>query len=159
MYNYLCNLVQSSAPKNIATAGTAITTNGSCIPNVYEGSVCRDVLFTYQGCLTGISSGDIHVPSGRDQVMMENLAFGVLAVLQATASPKCSELALPFLCWYMFGLCDNNTKELHLPSSEVCLKITTEICVLEFREIAMRFPQVIPHCETLPNATIDCERE
>ena len=86
-------------------------------------------------------------------------ASGALALIQATASPECREVAVPFLCWYIFGLCDNSNETLYLPSADECAMITTEICAQEFSEIGTRFPGVVPQCESLPNTTVECEGE
>ena len=61
-------------------------------------------------------------------------------------SDECSEAAPPILCFAMFGLCNNQSRELYLPSSQQCILVTEGICAEEFAAAGAIFgSNQLPH--------------
>ena len=126
------------------------------------GAVCRDVLQSQQSCLPDrLGSSDIHISprDGEDQEELEIQAQLLLNGLSSpliSASPECEEAVLPFLCLYLFSLCDSNGT-LYQPSSMDCVTISTVVCAREWI-IATNFlgQEALPQCELLPAATVEC---
>ena len=115
-----------------------------------------------QDCLPDrLGSSDIHISprDGEDQEELEIQAKLLLNGLSSpliSASPECEEAVLPFLCLYLFSLCDSNGT-LYQPSSMDCVTISTVVCAREWI-IATNFlgQEALPQCELLPVATIEC---
>ena len=130
-----------------------------CVPEVYTGTLCKGTLQSYQNCqfpknysnAVIISSQEVTQDAREERV--QTLLHG-LQLLQP--SVDCENVFQPFLCLYIFGLCDSSG-ELYLPSSGECRMVTEETCVLEF-QTALRIvgPDVLPQCEDLPDAVMEC---
>ena len=90
-----------------------------CIPEVYSGSVCRTQLQTLQTCLFGDEDGEIFIPANGNQEEAEQTAQTTIGGLPfLNPSEECSEIAPPCLCFSTFGLCNNQSRERYLPSSQ-----------------------------------------
>ena len=124
-----------------------------CIPEVYTGSVCRTALQTLQTCLFGDESGEVLVPADRNQDELETAVQTLIGGLPLlNPSEECSEVAPPFLCFSMFGLCNNQSRERCLPSSPECRMITEEICAEEFVAAgAIVGSDQLPQCDEFPD--------
>jgi len=85
------------------------------------------------------------------------LVFGFLT----HASSECMQVAKPFLCLYMFGLCRSG-EEL-LPSPDQCETVRSSACAVEWqRTVAILGINQLPQCESLPSTSEelnDCLRE
>ena len=69
----------------------------------------------------------------------------------AESSPECEEAVLPFLCLYLFGLCDSN-ETLYQPSSVDCVTISTVVCAREWIAATNILGQdALPQCGLLPS--------
>lgn len=138
--------------------GSQISRNGTtrkntCFPETYKGRVCRQSLQLLQSqlCPTVIFSG-IQIPSraAQSQKALEDLATQLLNGLKRISNPECELAATPFLCFYIFGLCDI-TGNLLLPSSEQCEQITSDVCAQEWAiAMAVLGSEQLPTCESLP---------
>ena len=75
----------------------------------------------------------------------------VMCSSELNGSQECQDAAVPFMCQYMFPLCDNDTGELYLPTQEECLRISNQVCSQEWN-IAKQFGygDQLPHCAKLP---------
>ena len=130
--------------------------NGSlvCVPELYTGSVCRSALQAQQTCLLGdaVVGGDVFIPVSTNQEALEQTARTAIGGLPLLSpSPECSEVAQPFLCFSTFGLCDNRSRELYLPSSQQCRTVTEEICAEEFVAAgAILGSNQLPQCDEFP---------
>ncbi len=124
---------------------------------VYTGAVCREHLQAQQECLTGVGDSDILIPVREPQQELETQAMQLLAGLQLlTPSDNCSEAIVPFICFSIFGFCDNSTRELHLPSLEDCNALMNT-CAPEFqRAMPLIATLQVPPCESFPNITLMC---
>ena len=127
-----------------------------CVPEVYSGSVCRIELQTLQTCLFGDGDGGIFIPANGNQEEAEQTAqttIGGLPFLNPSA--ECSEIAPPFLCFSIFGLCDNQSRELYLPSSQECRTVTENICAEEFVAAgAFVDSNQLPQCDEFPDVSL-----
>ena len=137
--------------------GTSSNENTSfCIPEVYLGSVCRTELQNLQTCLFGDGDGEIFIPANRNQLELEQTAqttVGGLPFLNPSA--ECSEIAPPFLCFSMFGLYNNQSRELYLPSSQECRTVTENICAEEFVAAgAFVDSNQLPQCDEFPDVSL-----
>ena len=121
--------------------------------------VCRDALQSQQDCLPDrLGSSDIYISprSGENQEDLEMQAKLLLIGLSAIASPECEEAALPFLCLYLFRLCDSNGI-LYQPTSIDCVTISTGVCEREWAIAAGAVGQErLPQCELLPMTPLLC---
>lgn len=114
------------------------TTNTSvqptrCLPAVYNGSFCRNVLQSYQNEFFGNESmnGQLFIASVVDQEATEKLAIELIFNLSnmQQISLDCEVKAMEVICLYLFGLCaDNGT--LHIPTTQQCMT-TNDVCMSE----------------------------
>ena len=131
-----------------------------CSPDVYMRDVCGDALQSQQDCLPDrLGSDDIFISlrSGGNQEDLEMQARFLLNGLSFIGvSPECEKAALPFLCLYLFRLCDSNGT-LYQPSSMDCVTISTNVCKREWTEATNLLGQeALPQCESLPVTTLSC---
>ena len=138
----------------------------SCTAELYRGQICRGTLLARQSCLGNSSTGnnytgEVYIPVRGDQDVREQLASQLLLGLQSLpANSRCQRtLVVPFLCSFLFRLCDSNG-ELYLPSSEECRVVTEDLCQSEFQLamalIANNANLQLPQCESLPDTSLDC---
>ena len=131
-----------------------------CTPDVYTGDVCRDELLRQQGCLSDrLGSSDVYI-SLRDGDNQEELEMQAMQLVNGlsfiSASPECEKAVLPFLCLYLFGLCDSN-ETLYRPSSMDCVTISTGVCEREWMAATNFLGQgALPQCESLPVESLTC---
>ena len=119
------------------------------------------MLQSQQDCLPDrLESSDIYI-SPRDGVDQDELEIqaGLLLNGLSSASPECVEAVLPFLCLYLFRLCDSNGT-LYQPSSGDCVTISTVVCEREWiAATTILGPERLPQCELLPAETFECGKE
>ena len=139
----------------------------SCTAEFYRGQSCREALLARQSCLdnpnASNSPGEVYIPLRGDQDVREQLASQLLLGLQSSPANSLSQcqqtVVVPFLCSFLFGLCNSNG-ELYLPSSEECRVVTEDLCRSEFQLamvlIASNADLQLPQCETLPDTSLDC---
>ena len=66
----------------------------------------------------------------------------------------CKAASAPFLCQYVFPLCDCKTGHLYLPSQETCQEVSTVTCRTLWPQLEQMIqPVKLPDCSTLPMAT------
>ena len=109
-----------------------------------------------QDCLTdqGTNSEVFVAASGTDLQQKAQLLFTGLNILDP--SPECREAVEPFLCLYVFGLCDSSG-ELYLPSSGECETLTTETCAREWTmAVSLLGSDQLPQCNSLPTPAKGC---
>ena len=135
---------------------TNVNQESNCTQEVYNGEVCRTVLQNYQGCLTSdFTSSEIYIPADRDQEQLEQRVNLLVTGLQSiNPSQECAEVAIPFLCFYLFGLCDSSG-QVRLPSSQQCETISSETCASETETVMGVFSSFL-QCESLPINSIEC---
>ena len=122
----------------------------------YSGEVCRDELTSLQICFSGVTS-PLNIPSSIDEQAGESEAVGLLNGFSfLNPSQECTEVIVPFLCLYIFNLCDSSNT-LHTILRQDCLSIRDDICAKEY-DLVITFlgDGVLPVCEDLPDITVEC---
>ena len=116
----------------------------------YSGGICRDELLSLQTCFSDVTSPP---PAETDENDIMSLVNG-LSLFRP--SQQCREAILPFLCIFIFNLCDNNNT-LHTILREDCLHIRDDVCA-EVWQIAVDYQVPLPVCENLPdvNTMVEC---
>ena len=119
------------------------------------------MLQSQQDCLPDrVGSSDVYIslPDGDNQDDIEIRArtlvrFGLPRV---GTSPECQEAVVPFLCLFLYPLCDSEGT-LYRPSSMDCVTISTGVCEREWMEaVNLLGPGVLPQCESLPSTSLMC---
>ena len=136
-------------------------TDSMCSSNVvYTQAACQDYLLTLQGCLPDRqSSSDVYV-SATDQVETEGQVNILLNSLNTIVrpSPGCRAAVEPFLCLYLFGLCDSSGVA-YEPSFEECVFISTDICASEWAEannlLTLAGLSPLPECTSFKSTAAD----
>ena len=129
-----------------------------CIPEVYTGSVCRNALAVWQKCVPNrCGDNEVFIQTSPSQKDLEsNITFLLKGLQLINPSAECREVVEPFLCLYIFGLCDGSG-ELYLPSSGECQTLTTETCAREFQiAVGIVGRENLPQCRTLPPSELEC---
>ena len=123
----------------------------TCSAEVYLGSTCREELLSCSPHMDG--NNQIDIPSNGNQeeteerVMQLSLGFQLL-----NPSLECMQVAKPFLCLYLFGLCSRG-EEL-LPSPDQCETVRSSACAVEWqRAEAIVGMNQLPQCELLPSTS------
>ena len=99
----------------------------------------------------------LSIPSSIDLEAGESNAKNLVIGLSfLDPSQKCQESITPFLCIFIFNLCDSSNT-LHTIMRKDCFHIRDNVCVSEWRQ-ARQFlgDEVLPVCEDLPDITEDC---
>ena len=136
-------------------------TDAMCSSNVvYTQGACQDYLLTLQGCLPNRQgSRDVYV-SAIDQVETEGQVNLLLNSLNTIIRPsrECRAAVEPFLCLYLFGLCDRSGVA-YEPSFEECVFISTDVCASEWVRANNLLIQVgrspLPECASFPSTATD----
>ena len=151
----------SSAPFPGMCSSRIAQTDSMCSSNVvYTQDACQHYLLTLQACLPNRqSSSDVYV-SVTDQVETEGQVNLLLNSLRnfIRPSPECRAVVEPFLCLYLFGLCDSSGVA-YEPSFEECVFISTGVCASEWARANNLLIQVgqspLPECASFPSTTTD----
>ena len=123
---------------------------------------CKEALFARQSCLdisTDTSnSKEVYIPTRGNQETREHMAFHFLLAVQYLVSPQCQDArVMVFICSFMFGLCDNSSGELYLPSSAECRNISGDFFQQKPLSTATNDLNLqLPQCHLLPNTSLDC---
>ena len=125
----------------------------------YSGEVCREVFISLQRCFSGVTSLSraLNIPSLINQQMGERDAMNLVNGLTfLNPSPQCRESIMPFLCLFVFSLCDSSNN-LHTTLRKDCLDLRDDICAEEWIQAVGFFGDgVLPFCEDLQDITDDC---
>ena len=122
---------------------------------VYTQSACHEDLLSLQGCLPDrLGSRDVYI-SATDQETVEAQANILLRNLNLLdPSPECRAAVQPFLCLYLFGLCDSRGTA-YQTTFEQCILISTDVCATEWATAnrfltALGMPS-LPECTSFPS--------
>ena len=139
--------------------GGGDATSDVCLePAVYSGATCRAELQVYQECFSGSAgSNDILIRSDINQETVETdaelLIESGLSFLNPSA--ECVAAIRPFLCLYLFGVCDSSSQLRQVSSSE-CVDLREDICATEWSAaVVFLGPGRLPVCENLPTQMPD----
>ena len=124
-----------------------------CTPLLYNntGSVCYPFLEQYKSCIPSLSSKDGVFISSTVSLIKSEATSNSAFQYQSLLSSQCRDAALPFLCLYLFPLCDDN-QTAYFPSSEQCTSISTDTCKAEWTN-AKTLIAGLPVCSVLPDAS------
>ena len=173
MYGFQSQMNVGSVNRSNNATGTSIVpntgmcsnwvtqTDSMCSSNVvYTQDACQDYLLTLQGCLPNRQgSRDVYV-SVADQVETEGQVNLLLNGLRNFIRPshECQAAVEPFLCLYLFGLCDSSGVA-YEPSFEECVFISTDVCASEWTRANNLLIQVgrspLPECASFPSTATD----
>ena len=130
-----------------------------CSLNVtYEGNVCRTHL---QECLPDLdveNDSEVYIsPDSEEQAITESRAMQLISRFDLlNSSLECREAVIPFICLYLFRLCDASGT-MYQPSSDECTEISTDTCAREWQAATDHFSMgILPQCESLPNTSTSC---
>ena len=160
--NWSNNATGTSIVPNTGMCSNWVTrTDLMCSSNaVYTQDACQHYLLTLQGCLPNRQGNrDVYV-SVIDQVETEGQANLLLNGLRnfIRPSPECRAAVEPFLCLYLFGLCDSSGVA-YEPSFEECVFISTDVCASEWVRANNLLIQVgqspLPECASFPSTATD----
>jgi len=132
-------------------------TNLTCsLPHLYTEGVCHSALLEQlntAGCLFNQTMA-VHVAANR-----EAFARSALSLLnQTTPTHECMVAIMPFLCHFLFGLCDIEGETI-LPTFSTCEEIKLTKCAIEWR-ITSSLGFELPDCQMLPDElNISCPSE
>ena len=107
--------------------------SGTCMIK-YEGRHCKEVLQSRNMCLFGKNTVDIFISSRHNDYMkLESEIAGLLFALDAFIYPskECKAYVVPFLCFFMFGLC-SETNDDHRPTAAECFHVKDNVCKSEW---------------------------
>ena len=122
----------------------------SAMPYPTPGGVCQAELENYLLSMN-CEVGDTPLVLNDGESVAVELVLALDNFL--SPSPECREAVVPFLCLFLFGLCDTSGLSLQ-PTSAQCLDIRDRLCVEEWRLAAML--QDLPDCESLPSEQVLC---
>ena len=123
---------------------------------VYTQPTCQEFLLSRQSCLPDrLSSRGVYI-SATNQEAVEAQANELLSNLDLLSpSPQCRGAIQPFLCLYLFGLCDSRGTA-YQPTFEECVLISTDVCESEWATassfLALRGSS-LPECTSFPSTT------
>ena len=151
----------SGVPSRGMCSNQTVRTDAVCSSNVvYTQVACQDYLLTLQGCLPNRqSSGDVYV-AVTNQTEIEGQVNQLLYNFSTfiRPSPGCRAAVEPFLCLYLFGLCDSSGVA-YEPSFEECVFISTDICASEWAEannlLTLAGLSPLPECTSFKSTAAD----
>ena len=123
----------------------------------YVGTICSDELLQQQSCFSGLETNEILISSDVNQDTTEDRAELLLVGLQyLSPSLECVTAIKPFMCLYLFGLCDMNN-HLHQVSQRDCERIRNELCMEQWKKATMFLGEgVLPDCSAFEDHDIQC---
>ena len=127
--------------------------NFTCTAELYTGEVCHGALANIQNCL-GINGDEILISSSRDQKELEE------RVILITNTTCVEEKEKEVICLSIFGLCDNTTNQLYLPSADECRAVGSKVCASGSAMTENTSESgVLLDCESLPETSYECTHE
>ena len=123
---------------------------------IYEGTICSQELRQWQMCFSGQQTNDVYVPSSIDQDEAESMASQLLTVLPLLSpTPECVDAIKPFMCLYLFGLCDAKNR-LHQVSRAECVRLRDDVCAGPWKIVSDVQAGALPDCSTFEDQEIQC---
>ena len=117
---------------------------------------CKNILAQLQKCLPEKEEGseEVYISSAVDQTEAENIAMIWIESLPLlNLSPECFQIAEPFLCLYLFPLCDNTTT--YHPTYNECVVLTTDVCQSEWEKASLLIND-LPQCSDFEDVPTLC---
>ena len=127
--------------------------NQTCPNTLIKNTICENSLvdvLSSMNCDPDLG-GSILVQQN-DESTASQILFGLDNFLNP--SPECRELVVPFLCLYLFGLCDMSGIFIQ-PTIGQCEEIRDVVCHTEWAT-ALRFNIDLPDCGIFPTESPSC---
>ena len=122
------------------------------------GETCLSVLQQIQAAVTVMLDDNTNTTTvyiaygGMGQTQSEELLKLLMLRLDSNSNQECVDAFFPFMCQYLFPLC-NTSGDLLLPSQEECLAISTGVCQVEWDLLSRVAADYLPICADLPQGT------
>lgn len=129
--------------------------SSTCTAQLYtnKASLCYPFLTQYKTCIPSLTNkSGVYIASSVNLQQSESTATKI-QIFEGLLSSECQKVALPFLCLYLFPLCDDKNTA-YLPSMMECISISTGICNVEWNFAASYVN--LPDCSRLPNVSTAC---
>ena len=124
---------------------------------VYEREVCLGELTQWQQCFSPQSDA-VYIPSNINQEEAEATAQRLLLGLSLLSpTPECVAAIRPFLCLYLFGVCDTDNRSYQVTQSS-CIRLRDDVCAQEFVQAEEIVGQgMLPNCDDLLQQEEGCQ--
>ena len=166
-----CNTTVNSSSSIYAT-GMPGCSSEECTANIYTGSICREVLYTWKSCMSASNNEQnvIYIDWTVNQTQLEANAEQLIQYLSkaytvkiivllmtfdiALATTECQEVILLIYCLYAFPICDCTTQNMYTPTKEICKETRDVTCLSDWSSIGNKRADILPDCDQLPNSNI-----
>ena len=149
--------ITNTSGSNGEKTGSGNSLSGTCMIK-YEGTHCKEVLQSRTRCLFGKNTDDIFISSRHNNyIKLESDIATLLFALDSFIRPskQCKAYAVPFLCFYMFGLCFETNGD-HQPNAAECFHVKDNVCKSEWEttnKLLSRFGKVqLPECDSFSSS-------
>ena len=88
------------------------------------------------------------------EVISEDNLTRLIDAINIYASQKCRQIAIPFVCQYVYPPCLNDTSY-QLITGEQCLYVKDKVCKTEWPAAESYSPGLLPNCEIFINQTLE----
>ena len=123
-------------------------------PKRYTGTVCQEELRSLKALLVG--NGSTYPLTATDSSL--DTARQIMTYIDNWASPTCAAEVKPFLCLYLFGLCDATEEVSYQPSSCHCRNLRDNVCADDWRKV--KHSNLLPNCDTdFSNEAVPCNSD
>ena len=138
---------------------------GQCTAEAYRGGLCKEQLAASQICALGVERPIMINASGEKERLEKNFIIFLLVLgkldddfsiklsmyfSEQVVRPACKDAAVPFMCQYVFPLCDSTTGQLYLPTQQEFLQISQQVCSIEWKLATSYLGNNLPDDEKLP---------
>ena len=134
---------------------TRVFAQGGCAN--YTKSTCLSSLTEISACLSGTQQNgtSVRIAANVDQDTNDGTAQQIISgLLLIGATDMCRSSLIPFMCLYLFPLCDGNGIT-YKPNTDQCIEISTVLCKDEWLKAqsisAVR--KQLPDCQSLSTTT------
>ncbi|XP_019850447.1 PREDICTED: uncharacterized protein LOC109581108 isoform X4 [Amphimedon queenslandica] len=118
----------------------------------YAGSICEAFLTQWSECAAMREGSSVHVGVTEEKQMEhENTLKKLNDFIGQLNLESCAQVALPFLCQYMFPLSDCSTGTSYSATRDDCIMISERVCA-DVWDLGLRVGYDLPNCDELPKA-------
>ena len=123
----------------------------------YTKSTCLSSLIEISACLSGTQQNgtSVSIAANVDQDTNDGTAQLIISGLSLIgATEMCRSSLIPFMCLYLFPLCDGNGIT-YKPSTDQCIEISTVLCKDEWikAQSISAVRKQLPDCQSLSTTT------
>ena len=126
---------------------------------LYVNSTCQQVLRQTKSCLSDGEEENIsyvmisgNIDHQKNEITLQRIKYIFDAL---GASQACVSSLIPFMCQYLFPLCDGNGT-VHKPSRNQCIEISSAVCRDEWKSAIniLNLKDYLPDCQHLPETSL-----